>query len=93
MTSGTDYTIYIEGVIASGDNMMESFETTFNWVGIYEINEIIQLSMYPNPADEQLTLDFNSSILAKPGFTFRILPDASCFQNNSAPLLVRTNIK
>ncbi len=62
MTSGTDYTISIQGVTDLGGNMMEAFETTFNWVGIYEINEIIQLNMYPNPADESVTLDFNSSM-------------------------------
>lgn len=62
MTSGTDYTLSIQGVTDLKNNVMEAYETTFNWVGIQEINEIIQLSMYPNPADERITLDFNSSI-------------------------------
>jgi len=62
MTSGTDYTIYIEGVIASGDNMMEPFETTFNWVGIGEISFVSHSTIYPNPASYFTTITLISEV-------------------------------
>ncbi|MBU1369801.1 MAG: endonuclease [Bacteroidetes bacterium] len=61
MTSGTEYTLNIEGVTDLTDNVMEPFETTFTWVGISENDQTLQLSIYPNPAREQLMLSFNAT--------------------------------
>ncbi len=56
MTSGTDYTINIQGVKDLTDNEMEPFETTFNWVGIGEISFVSSSTIYPNPADDFTTI-------------------------------------
>jgi endonuclease I len=56
MTSGTDYTLNIQGVKDLTDNEMEPFETTFNWVAIGEISFISSSTIYPNPADNFTTI-------------------------------------
>ncbi len=60
MTSGTDYTISIQGVKDLTDNAMEPYETTFNWVSINELSQLSSSAVFPNPANEFATISMVS---------------------------------